>query len=363
MTILFCFTFNIFQSRFGRKFCLLTTILANVVCGILLVFVPSYLWIVIFRFLQGLVSKGCWTAGYILGESKPSLRSKMGCKRWRGEKKTQNKYCEQKTPSNMPLKAFWNHMETIKGFFLSDFLGFFSPKWQWPSTIKGWHMNAVTSRQAFPAGQHPAADWALSCQCWQGKDGGPRFSSNCPAAAQLQTGWWQKIWKKQAEGRENCRRCCDTKNTKGQTEALQPKNNWGTACTCWGKDKLFGCLCTWMNEGQPGALRSVGKSHIVLVFLSACWLAAAWQRARTSSGPPSGAWWSCVGLHWLPICGVQTLFKNKQTKTHKILPSNHWRNKWNTLSAAQLCYIWISMASGPTKWLQVIQLTVMVAEM
>lgn len=40
-------------------------------------------------------------------------------------------------------------METIKGFSLSDFLGFFSPKWQWPSTIKGWHMNAVTSRQAF----------------------------------------------------------------------------------------------------------------------------------------------------------------------------------------------------------------------
>ncbi|XP_031957702.1 solute carrier family 22 member 2-like [Corvus moneduloides] len=52
--------------RFGRKFCLLTTILANIVCGILLVFVPTYLWIVIIRFLQGLVSKGCWTAGYIL---------------------------------------------------------------------------------------------------------------------------------------------------------------------------------------------------------------------------------------------------------------------------------------------------------
>ncbi|XP_068268913.1 solute carrier family 22 member 2-like [Nyctibius grandis] len=52
--------------RFGRKFCLLNTILANIVCGILLVFVPTYLWIVIFRFLQGLVSKGCWTAGYIL---------------------------------------------------------------------------------------------------------------------------------------------------------------------------------------------------------------------------------------------------------------------------------------------------------
>ncbi|XP_062428304.1 solute carrier family 22 member 2-like [Rhea pennata] len=52
--------------RFGRKFCLLTTILANAFCGILLVFVPTYLWILIFRFLQGLVSKGCWTAGYIL---------------------------------------------------------------------------------------------------------------------------------------------------------------------------------------------------------------------------------------------------------------------------------------------------------
>uniref|UniRef100_A0A8C0UEN5 Solute carrier family 22 member 2 n=1 Tax=Cyanistes caeruleus TaxID=156563 RepID=A0A8C0UEN5_CYACU len=52
--------------RFGRKFCLLTTIVVNIVCGILLVFVPTYLWIVIIRFLQGLVSKGCWTAGYIL---------------------------------------------------------------------------------------------------------------------------------------------------------------------------------------------------------------------------------------------------------------------------------------------------------
>ncbi|NXO07159.1 S22A2 protein, partial [Oriolus oriolus] len=52
--------------RFGRKFCLLTTIIANIVCGILLAFVPTYLWIVIIRLLQGLVSKGCWTAGYIL---------------------------------------------------------------------------------------------------------------------------------------------------------------------------------------------------------------------------------------------------------------------------------------------------------
>ncbi|NXA37740.1 S22A2 protein, partial [Eudromia elegans] len=52
--------------RFGRKFCILTTILANTVCGVLLVFVPTYLWILIFRFLQGLVSKGCWTAGYIV---------------------------------------------------------------------------------------------------------------------------------------------------------------------------------------------------------------------------------------------------------------------------------------------------------
>lgn len=106
MTILFCFTFNIFQSRFGRKFCLLTTILANVVCGILLVFVPSYLWIVIFRFLQGLVSKGCWTAGYILGESKPSLRSKMGCKRWRGEKKHKTSTMNKRPLQICLLKLF-----------------------------------------------------------------------------------------------------------------------------------------------------------------------------------------------------------------------------------------------------------------
>lgn len=106
MIILFCFTFNIFQSRFGRKFCLLTTILANVVCGILLVFVPSYLWIVIFRFLQGLVSKGCWTAGYILGESKPSLRSKMGCKRWRGEKKHKTSTMNKRPLQICLLKLF-----------------------------------------------------------------------------------------------------------------------------------------------------------------------------------------------------------------------------------------------------------------
>lgn len=106
MTILFCFTFNIFQSRFGRKFCLLTTILANVVCGILLVFVPSYLWIVIFRFLQGLVSKGCWTAGYILGESKPSLRSEMGCKRWRGEKKHKTSTMNKRPLQICLLKLF-----------------------------------------------------------------------------------------------------------------------------------------------------------------------------------------------------------------------------------------------------------------
>ncbi|XP_029452552.1 solute carrier family 22 member 2 [Rhinatrema bivittatum] len=52
--------------RFGRKPCLLVTILINAVFGILMAFAPNYTWAVIFRFLQGVVSKGCWLTGYIL---------------------------------------------------------------------------------------------------------------------------------------------------------------------------------------------------------------------------------------------------------------------------------------------------------
>ncbi|XP_067411290.1 solute carrier family 22 member 2-like [Emydura macquarii macquarii] len=52
--------------RFGRKLCLVTTIFVSATSGVLVAFAPSYLWMVIFRFIQGLVSKGSWTAGYIL---------------------------------------------------------------------------------------------------------------------------------------------------------------------------------------------------------------------------------------------------------------------------------------------------------
>uniref|UniRef100_A0A8C3E710 Major facilitator superfamily (MFS) profile domain-containing protein n=1 Tax=Corvus moneduloides TaxID=1196302 RepID=A0A8C3E710_CORMO len=44
--------------RFGRKLCLLVTVLINAVSGVLMAFAPSYTWTVTFRLIQGLVSKG-----------------------------------------------------------------------------------------------------------------------------------------------------------------------------------------------------------------------------------------------------------------------------------------------------------------
>ncbi|XP_010156717.1 PREDICTED: solute carrier family 22 member 2-like [Eurypyga helias] len=52
--------------RFGRKLCLLVTVLVNTVSGVLMAFAPSYSWMVIFRLIQGLVSKGGWLTGYVL---------------------------------------------------------------------------------------------------------------------------------------------------------------------------------------------------------------------------------------------------------------------------------------------------------
>ncbi|XP_069707094.1 solute carrier family 22 member 2-like [Phaenicophaeus curvirostris] len=52
--------------RFGRKLCLLVTVLINMVSGVLMAFAPSYTWTVIFRLIQGLVSKGAWLTGYVL---------------------------------------------------------------------------------------------------------------------------------------------------------------------------------------------------------------------------------------------------------------------------------------------------------
>ncbi|XP_029801401.1 solute carrier family 22 member 1 isoform X2 [Suricata suricatta] len=52
--------------RFGRKLCLLATTLTSAVMGVLTAVAPDYPSLVLFRLLQGLVSKGSWTSGYIL---------------------------------------------------------------------------------------------------------------------------------------------------------------------------------------------------------------------------------------------------------------------------------------------------------
>ncbi|XP_072499947.1 solute carrier family 22 member 2-like [Notamacropus eugenii] len=52
--------------RFGRKLSLLITILITAVSGVLMALSPSYTWMLIFRFIQGLVSKAGWLIGYIL---------------------------------------------------------------------------------------------------------------------------------------------------------------------------------------------------------------------------------------------------------------------------------------------------------
>nr|XP_060609673.1 solute carrier family 22 member 2-like isoform X2 [Anolis sagrei ordinatus] len=52
--------------RFGRKTSILITTLVTSITGVLVAVAPNYIWTVIFRFMQGLVGKGSWTAGYIL---------------------------------------------------------------------------------------------------------------------------------------------------------------------------------------------------------------------------------------------------------------------------------------------------------
>ncbi|XP_020842396.1 solute carrier family 22 member 1-like [Phascolarctos cinereus] len=52
--------------RFGRKVCLLITIFITSLSGVLMAISPNYASMLIFRFLQGLVSKGSWASAYIL---------------------------------------------------------------------------------------------------------------------------------------------------------------------------------------------------------------------------------------------------------------------------------------------------------
>uniref|UniRef100_A0A8C3YD60 Solute carrier family 22 member 1 n=1 Tax=Catagonus wagneri TaxID=51154 RepID=A0A8C3YD60_9CETA len=52
--------------RFGRKLCLVATTLTSSVLGVLTAVAPDYVSLLLFRLLQGLVSKGSWMAGYTL---------------------------------------------------------------------------------------------------------------------------------------------------------------------------------------------------------------------------------------------------------------------------------------------------------
>lgn len=52
--------------RFGRQLCLLATILINAASGLLMAVAPTYTWMLVFRLIQGLVSKASWLIGYIL---------------------------------------------------------------------------------------------------------------------------------------------------------------------------------------------------------------------------------------------------------------------------------------------------------
>ncbi|XP_028628581.1 solute carrier family 22 member 1 [Grammomys surdaster] len=52
--------------RFGRKLCLLATTLVTSLSGVLTAVAPDYTSMLLFRLLQGMVSKGSWVSGYTL---------------------------------------------------------------------------------------------------------------------------------------------------------------------------------------------------------------------------------------------------------------------------------------------------------
>ncbi|KAM4866109.1 solute carrier family 22 member 1-like [Thomomys bottae] len=57
---------GLIADRFGRKLCFLVTSLVTAVSGVLTAVAQDYTSILLFRLLQGLVSKGSWMAGYTL---------------------------------------------------------------------------------------------------------------------------------------------------------------------------------------------------------------------------------------------------------------------------------------------------------
>lgn len=67
--------------------CLLATIVVGAVSGILTAVTPDYTSLLLFRMLQGLVSKGRWTAGYTLSKHRWRGRGPDGAtevRSWRG---------------------------------------------------------------------------------------------------------------------------------------------------------------------------------------------------------------------------------------------------------------------------------------
>ncbi|XP_074846387.1 solute carrier family 22 member 2-like [Carettochelys insculpta] len=92
--------------RFGRKLCLVVTLLVSAASGVFVALAPSYLWMVIFRFLQGLVSKGGWVAGYIM------ITEVVG-------------------PSHRNTVAILYQMAFTFGLILFDGLAYAIPHWRW----------------------------------------------------------------------------------------------------------------------------------------------------------------------------------------------------------------------------------------
>lgn len=77
-----------------------------------------------------------------------------------------------------------------------------------------------------------------------------------------------------------------------------------------------------MNEGQPGALRSVGKSHIVLCFSQH----VGWQLRGRGPGPAQdhllvhgGAVWDFTGCPFVEFRLFSKTNKQKRTKSYQAI--------------------------------------------
>ncbi|XP_061480289.1 solute carrier family 22 member 2-like isoform X2 [Rhineura floridana] len=101
-----CISVGYVADRFGRKTSLLVTILITSISGVLVALAPNYLWSVIFRFIQGLVSKGNWLTGYIL------ITEIVG-------------------PGYRRIVAFLYQAAYAGGLLILDALAYAVPHWRW----------------------------------------------------------------------------------------------------------------------------------------------------------------------------------------------------------------------------------------